>query len=202
MNRVFTTDLVALKRLRRTVDARGVSDDRPRSLMRCAVRRPDAVRASAPLMSATSPRSPRCSRCRRADTSNRAVHGSDLPIPFVLTHSLTSAEVDTDRAELRGARRLRGAAEDIGAPRDLESHEPGSHDRGLELRFQQSAGDSTLPEIDVALGGHRNGFRDEDVADLQTPAGRQDTRHLAEPGELVREEVHDTVRYHDVCPRI
>jgi hypothetical protein len=86
--------------------------------------------------------------------------------PFVLSRRLSCAEVDAQRSELRGARCLRRTCEDVRAPRDLELDEPGSDDRRLELCFQQSAGDSALPQVDVALPAIADRLLHEDVADL------------------------------------
>ena len=93
-----------------------------------------------------------------AGHSYGACERRDRPPPFLVIGSLSRTEVDPDRTELGGARRLRSAAEDIGAPGDLESHEPRGHDRGVQLCFQQSTGDSALPEIDVSFAGLGHGF--------------------------------------------
>ena len=50
------------------------------------------------------------------------------------------------------ARLLRRSREHIRAPCDFEALEPGRFDRRLKLCLQQSAGDSALPEVDIALG--------------------------------------------------
>ena len=83
---------------------------------------------------------------------------------------LGCSEVDAKRPELCGARLLRCTREHIGTPGDLESLEARRFDCRLELCFQQSAGDSALPEIDVALGGVGHGLLHEDVADLKAAA--------------------------------
>ena len=80
-------------------------------------------------------------------------------------------EVDPFRAELRGAPGLRGAGEDVRTPRDLEPDEPGRDDRRVQLRFQQSTGDSPLPEIDVAFRALGEGLLHEDVGDLESAPG-------------------------------
>ena len=87
-----------------------------------------------------------------------------MPLRFVAR--LPRPEVDADRAELRGVRCLRRAAEDVCAPSDLELNEACRDDRRLELCLQQSAGDSPFPEVDVALRAVTNGLLDENVADL------------------------------------
>jgi hypothetical protein len=104
--------------------------------------------------------------------------GGKLVEPFLLGPRLSRPEIDADRPELRRARRLWRTAEHIGVPSDLEIHEPGGHDRGLKLRFQQSPGDSAFPQVDVTLGGVGNSFGHHDVTDLQPTAGLQHARHL------------------------
>lgn len=59
----------------------------------------------------------------------------------------------------------------------------------MKLCFEQSARDSPLPQIDVALRGIRNGLRHEDVGNLQTTARLDHARHLAQTGEFVRERL-------------
>lgn len=103
------------------------------------------------------------------------------------------AEVDSHRAKLRRARRLRRPAEHLGPPGDFEVDEPGCHDRGVKLRLEQSAGDSALPEVDVALGPFTHRLLHQDVADLEPAARLEHPRHFTEPGHLVREEIHHPV---------
>ena len=91
--------------------------------------------------------------------------------PFVRVASLARPEVDADRAKLRGTRRLRRSAEDVSAPRDGEIHESRCDDRRMQLCLQQSAGDSALPEVDVALRTFGHWFLDKDVTDLEPAAG-------------------------------
>jgi hypothetical protein len=56
------------------------------------------------------------------------------------------AEVHATRAEVGYLRaRARCTLEHVFAPRDLELLEPGGHDRGLELRLEQSPGYSVGP---------------------------------------------------------
>lgn len=92
---------------------------------------------------------------------------------------LASAEIYPFGAELGGTPLLRRAGEDVRTPGDLETDEPCGDDRRLELCLQQSAGDSTLPEVDVPFraGGER--LLDEDVADLEAAAGAEHAVHLS-----------------------
>jgi hypothetical protein len=62
-----------------------------------------------------------------------------------------------------------------------------------ELCLQQSAGDSTSPEIDVterALGQH---FPDDDVGDLRVSAGLQDTGDLRDCFVFVGYEIQHAI---------
>ena len=83
---------------------------------------------------------------------------------------LSRAKIDTERPELRGARLLRRSAEDIGPPGDLERLESRRNHRCLELCFQQSAGDSTGPEIDVAPRAFGHRLLHHDIADIELPS--------------------------------
>jgi hypothetical protein len=103
---------------------------------------------------------------------------------------------------LRGARRLGRARIDVAAPGDLEIDESRRDDSCLELCIQQSAGDSTLPEVDVLLALLRHCFLHEDVADLKTTLRLEDARHLLESGELVGKEVEHAVGDDDVRPSV
>jgi hypothetical protein len=61
---------------------------------------------------------------------------------------------------------LRRATKDIGLPSDFEIHKTGGYDRSLELCFQQSAGNSARPQIDLTFGTLRNCLLDQNIADL------------------------------------
>ena len=84
--------------------------------------------------------------------------------------------IDADGAELGCARFLRRAVEHLFTPGDLEPVKTSSGDHRLELCIQQSAGDSTGPEVYSLLGRVGNGLLHEDVGDLQT-ATRPQGRH-------------------------
>ncbi len=70
---------------------------------------------------------------------------------------LAGREVDAHRPELSRRRLLRRPREHIGAPCDLEIEEARFTDRLLELCFQQSAGNSTGPEIEPSFRSVRDG---------------------------------------------
>jgi len=111
-------------------------------------------------------------------------------------------EVDAERSELCRAGLLRRSREHVGSPGDGEIREPGRENDRFELCFQQSAGDSVLPEIDVALGRVGHGLLDEDVADLEAAARSQNAMHLVKDLELVRAEIERAIRDHDVGPTV
>ena len=113
--------------------------------------------------------------------------------PLSLVMRLPCAEVDSHGAELRGARRLWRASVDVAAPGDLEIDEPGSDDRCVKLCLQQSAGDSTLPEIDVLFAFVRDCFLHEDVADLKATARLEHARHFLQSGKLIGKEVENAI---------
>src|SRR5688572_11516096 len=138
----------------------------------------------------------------RLSLGDRARQLRDGRVPFPGCAGLTGSEVDPDGPELRGARRLRGAAKNIGPPRNLESHESRGHDGGLQLCFQQSTGDSTLPEIHIALVLRRHRFRNENIADLEPAPRLEYTRHFLKAGEFVGKKVHHAVRDDHICPRV
>ena len=78
-----------------------------------------------------------------------AGQGRQRSMPLLLICCLTRIEVDTLRPELCGTIRLRSATEDVRLPGDLEVNEACGHDRGLQLCFQQSTGNSARPQIDL-----------------------------------------------------
>jgi len=136
---------------------------------------------------------------RRASVSRHAApQRRERLVPFTLAVRLPRSKVDPQRPELRRARRLGRIGVDIHARGDLEAHESGGDDRRLELCFQQSAGDSAFPQIDVALALVTDRLLHEDVADLEPPSRLEDTRHLLQRGELVRKEIENAVRDHHV----
>jgi hypothetical protein len=65
--------------------------------------------------------------------------------PLTIFARLPCSEVDSQRAELRGARGLWGVRVDVSTPGDLEFDKACGNYRCLELCIQQSAGDSALP---------------------------------------------------------
>jgi len=89
--------------------------------------------------------------------------------PLLIIPRFTSPKVYAQCAKVGCAGRLGGAAEHVCSPGDLEIDKTGCYDRSLELCFQQSAGNSTCPQIDLAPGALRDWLLHQDVADLQPP---------------------------------
>jgi len=119
-----------------------------------------------------------------------------MPLPLVAR--LPRPEVDADRAELRGVRRLRRAAEHVRTPGDLEVHESRGDDRRLELCFQQSAGDSTRPQIDVTQSAVRERLADDNVGDLDTAARLEHTGDFGHGAFFLGDEVEHAIGDDDV----
>ena len=65
-----------------------------------------------------------------------------------------------------------------------EVHEAGRLDEGAKLSFQESTGNSAGPERNVLFGTIRDRLADDDVGDLQTPAGLEDAEGLASTAAL------------------
>jgi len=136
----------------------------------------------------------------QASQLTRQRRNRSRPLGFVPRFSC--AEVDSERAELRGARGLGRASVNLRAPGDLEIHEARRYHRCFKLCVQQSAGDSTLPKVDVLLSLLGYCFLNQDVADLEATVRLENTRHFLESGELVGKEVEHTVRDDDVGPTV
>ena len=79
-------------------------------------------------------------------------------------------EIDAQRAEFSRTRCLRGVGINVHTRCDLESHKACSDDRRLELCLLQSAGDSALPQVNIALCFAADRLLDENVTDLQAAA--------------------------------
>src|SRR5215218_5576921 len=117
-----------------------------------------------------------------------------------LAARLAGPEVYPQGPVVSRAAGLRGAAEDVLAPGDLEPDETGGHDRDLELCLQQSPGYSPGPEVYLAFGALGNGLLYQDVPDLQTAAGFRYPTHLLKRSILIRHQVEHTVGDEHVRP--
>src|SRR5438128_1298337 len=105
-------------------------------------------------------------------------------------------------AMIKGIAGLLGAGVVVGAWDDLEMNEPARDDGQRNLSFQESTGNSTGPERDVLLGALLYRLLDEDVADLEPPAGLEHARHVAQRGVLVGHQVEHAVGDHHVGPAV
>ncbi len=123
-------------------------------------------------------------------------------MPLLLICRLTCAEVDAYCPEFCGATGLRHATEDVRLPGDLEVNKSCSHDRGLEFCFQQSAGNSARPQIDLLFCVLWHRLLHQDIPDLEATAGFEHTRHLLQGHEFVRQQVENAVGDEDICPAI
>lgn len=131
--------------------------------------------------------------CLTHHTSHIARQRRQRLRPLSRVARLSCSEVDSQGAELRGARRLWRAGINVSTPGDLEIDEPGRGDRRQKLCVQQSTGDSGLPEIDVSFAIVRNCFLHEDVADLKATGRLEHARHFLQSGKLVGKEVQHAV---------
>ena len=122
--------------------------------------------------------------------------------PLRFSPRASRAEIDSEGAELGRARRLRRAGVDVHTCGDLKVHESGGDDRRPKLCFLQSAGNSALPEVDVAFGFVAEGFLDENITDLKTAARLEHTRYFLQGAQFVGEQIEDAIRDHDVRPRV
>jgi hypothetical protein len=75
----------------------------------------------------------------------------------------------------------------------LDVDEPVAQQAALVLCFQQSPGNSTGPQVDVALSFFGDRALDGDVGQLDAATGSQHADDLGEHGVLVGDQVDDAV---------
>jgi hypothetical protein len=97
---------------------------------------------------------------------NLAVQRFQSSIPLRFGARFLGEEVNAHGPKVGSAASLGRAAKDIFTPGNLKVNKTGSQDRCLKLCFQQSAGNSTGPEVNVPFGAFRHFLLDENVADL------------------------------------
>jgi hypothetical protein len=95
-----------------------------------------------------------------------AVYRAEGFIPFFFVFRSASSEVDAQSAKVASTAFLRCSTEDVGPPRYLKVHKFGLNNDHVKLYFQQSAGNSASPEIDLVLGALWHRLLHQDVADL------------------------------------
>lgn len=87
-------------------------------------------------------------------------------MPLILRMRFTGAEGDPKCAVIDSASLLWGTTKDVFSAGNDEINETGLDYGCLQFCFQQSAGYSTRPEIDVELGAVGHLFLYENIADL------------------------------------
>ncbi len=102
-------------------------------------------------------------------------------------------QVDADDAVAPGGALLRRAREALESRGDSRLRETGRLESTDELCFQQSAGDSTRPEIDVPERVVRKDLANDDVRNLDAAPWLEDARDLGDGAALVGHEVQDAV---------
>ena len=95
-----------------------------------------------------------------------AVYRAEGIIPFYFIIRFAGPEVDAQSAKVTGTAFLRCSTEDVGPPVYLKVHKSGLNHDHLKLCFQQSAGNSASPEIDLVFGALWHRLLHQDVDDL------------------------------------
>lgn len=107
-------------------------------------------------------------------------------------------EVHADDAVSAGRAFFGGAVETREPRRNPRLGEPGGLKCCNELCFQQSACDSTGPQVDVTQRLVREHLADHDVGDLDAAPGLEDAGDLGDCAVLVRYEIEHAVGDHDI----
>src|SRR5262245_24160527 len=94
-------------------------------------------------------------------------------------------QVRTHDAILSGRGLLGRTLEALEASGDGDFREAGRSKYVDHLCFQQSAGDSTGPQVDIAEAVLRQDFADDDVANLRPAAGLEHARDLGDRALLL-----------------
>lgn len=82
----------------------------------------------------------------------------------------SSSICDSKNAKLHSCILLRGIVEDLTAPGDFEIDKTADFHPVHQLRFQQSAGNSTCPQVNIVLGSIRNWLGHQDICNLEAPS--------------------------------
>lgn len=102
-------------------------------------------------------------------------------------------QVDADDAVASSRPLLRRSRETIETRGDLRLSEAGWFESPDELCFQQSACDSTRPQIDVSERVVGKDLSNDDVGDLDAAPWLEDARNLGDSTALIGHEVQDSV---------
>ena len=133
--------------------------------------------------------------------SNRAKLGGAASTAFVLgkiveicqCSRFSRQEGDAQRPEFYRGGLLGRIAEHILSPHNFEVLKTRVNDHCFQFCFQQSAGNSAGPQLDVFLCRFRDCFLNHEVGNLETAARLEYSIHFPENGRLVRAEVDHTV---------
>ena len=102
-------------------------------------------------------------------------------------------KIYSDRAKRARARRLRCTVENLRLPGNFKVGKASSDDRRLKLCFEQSAGNSARPQINLSLCPLRNRPGDKDIGDLKPSTRSQHTEHFAQRLLLIGSQVKHAV---------
>ena len=107
--------------------------------------------------------------------------------------SAMSQQIDAHHAVAAGGFFFRCAGETVEPFGDCDVGEAGVRKRGDKLCFQQSAGDSSGPEIDILSRVFRELGSDHDVGDLHAPSWFQHAPDLGDGRLLIGHQVQHAV---------
>jgi hypothetical protein len=102
-------------------------------------------------------------------------------------------QIHSDDTVPFGRALLRCSGKGIEPVEDADPDETGGLEDTDELCFQQSTGDSTGPEVDIAKSAVWKDFTDDDVRDLHASARLQHARDLADGHGFVGHEIEHAV---------
>jgi len=115
---------------------------------------------------------------------------------MVSGHGLSCSDgqdIHADDSVSPGGPLLGRSGETIESRHDVRIVEPRRTKHLDELCFQQSACDSTRPEVDVTKRAVGQDFPNDDVGDLRTPARLEHSGDLGDGLVLVRDEIQHAI---------
>lgn len=125
----------------------------------------------------------------RALGRNLAIKFVQSSKPLILICRLACTEIDTQGAKIGSTALLRCAFKNICAPGDLEIDKSCLDNRHLELCFQQSAGNSASPEVNITLCVFGHDLLHQDVGYLQAAIWLEHSSHFSQTGQLIWHQV-------------